>query len=33
MMSVHKNPVPKNRIKTARNNALSRCKSADESIV
>lgn len=32
-MSVHKNPVPKNIIRTARNNALSRCRSADESII
>lgn len=31
-MSVHINPAPKKMISTARNNALSRCKSADESI-
>ncbi|MBP2619135.1 hypothetical protein [Chryseobacterium jejuense] len=31
-MSVHKNPAPKKIIKAARNNALSKCKSADESM-
>jgi len=33
IMSVYKNPAPKNIIKATRNNALSRCKSADEIIV
>lgn len=33
IMNIQENPAPKNRIKAVRINALSRCESADESIL